>query len=1031
MPLTPEAHHRLVLDWLRGESTASLPKVALIDLDILTRTLWVLRDPRSMERGLRLLHRIASAQGEPMASERRQLFELRCEGSRPQVLAERAGLIHEATATSRLDRLLAASLAAVESARAGAMGRAARWERRLAQEARAQNDHFFEAIARIARIARLAADGDPSVNRAHLTRARRLIERSTYGQLLTIQLTFEVARQQDRAEDPEALWSFLTIARSNDVDPFMSDRAAWRAADLLAERGQPMSALALRLRVAQRRVLESPLPDRGRLSLDLASSFLDAEDPASGLRYARDGTALLDLSAPSRNELARGHAITAILAARCDKIAEATSALEVGQAHHGLLTTHELELDSLLVLAEVTLLSCTNRLNEAASRAGRHLQGALNVPGQARWTAELAREHLRLVRAGAGSTMSKLATIQDTTYRCAHAKSTAGLQEAYLASALNHASAGGDPVLARSALLEALRLETSLADADEADRKLVDELVSEHPELRTQLADAKPHGGRSSRTIKADLGRIAIELTRRYEDAATTIDALTRSRRRMSRIIDNLPVVAWSAKGIGQAFALCHSEGSLETIFGKSAATLLRSPESWLDQVAANDQEIVRQTLADVERHLVARTVEFWLDREDDPARRLEMHVMPVLGGTPEEGVLHGIMTDVTERWRLNDELRRVHKMDAVGQLADGIAHDFNNILGSVLSAASLLSTSLSADPDHQELLKIIEQAALRGEEMISRLRSLSKRKSNTPIPIEITHLLKETIEMSKGLIDPKIVVRYAGEDPELYTRIVPAAITQAILNVIVNAAESGPEDGQVVVAAQALDEDRLQITVSDTGRGMDDRTLERIYDPFFTNHAGSTDRGLGMTTVYRAVCNDHGEIHISSAEGQGTVVTIVLPRIPAPPRRERKQIELAEGSFVNGGKLLLIDDDPQLRAVGQRILSTAGFEVVTASDGRAGIEAFEACPDAWALVVCDLRMPRADGEAVVRAIRARHEQPPILLMTGCADEAPQAFADRYVNVGVIRKPFTAAAFIHEARVQLEASSRGRDVSPS
>jgi signal transduction histidine kinase len=388
-------------------------------------------------------------------------------------------------------------------------------------------------------------------------------------------------------------------------------------------------------------------------------------------------------------------------------------------------------------------------------------------------------------------------------------------------------------------------------------------------------------------------------------------------------------------------------------------------------------------------------------------------------------GVVFRVVVE-DERKRLERQVQHGQKLESLGILAGGIAHDFNNLLMGVLGNASLALAQLPVEsPARREVLDI-ERTAKRAAELVQQLLAYSgkgrfvvERVSPSAIVEEMVHLLEVSVSKNASLV--------LDLDPDAPSILADATqVRQVLVNLITNASEAlGGRSGVVSIRTGAtrcdrhylretcFDEDLgeglyARIEVSDTGAGMDRRTMSRIFDPFFTTKFAG--RGLGLAAVLGIVRSHRGTIEVRSEPGQGTCFTVLFPADTAESTAGRPRASDDTGLEAAGRCVLVVDDEEIVRQVAARMLDHLGFEVVSAADGHEALELFRATPERFAVVLLDLTMPRMGGEACLRELRAIRPDVRVILSSGHSEQDLVARRAGKDLAGVIQKPYEVVA---------------------
>ena len=401
-----------------------------------------------------------------------------------------------------------------------------------------------------------------------------------------------------------------------------------------------------------------------------------------------------------------------------------------------------------------------------------------------------------------------------------------------------------------------------------------------------------------------------------------------------------------------------------------------------------------------------------------------------VLGepGAPAE-FIQGIMTDVTERHRLEHELSQAVKMEAIGRLAGGIAHDFNNMLTAIGGYATLLAGSLASDDDRRTDAEAIIATTDRAAELVRQLLAFSRPHAEAPVTLELNAAIREIDGLIRRLIGADIEFSTDLTDDVGHVRIGPSQLEQILVNLAVNARDAMPDGGTLTIAtsARTLDSDRAVmaglnpsrfavIEVRDSGNGMDEVVLARLFEPFFTTKEPGRGTGLGLSTVYGTVAAAGGRIDVASEIGRGTSFTIALPSVE--PTLAGPIAPEGPMARVSGGteRVLVIEDEDAVRGLAVRALSKAGYSVVEAADGAAALRVASVSDAPIDLILSDVIMPGVRGGTAVADVRRAHPHARALFMTGYAD--PRTLSA--LEAPVLDKPFTPRELLARVRDVLD-----------
>ena len=390
------------------------------------------------------------------------------------------------------------------------------------------------------------------------------------------------------------------------------------------------------------------------------------------------------------------------------------------------------------------------------------------------------------------------------------------------------------------------------------------------------------------------------------------------------------------------------------------------------------------------------------------------------------------------ERESLEEQLRQAMKMEALGVLAGGIAHDFNNLLAAIMGNAELALTTLPGTAEQGPMLRGIVTASVSASELCNQMLAYAGRGALSVETLECNGLIQELGGLLQVALSKKAELVYDLCEEPLGARADRSQLRQVILNLITNAAEAiGNREGRIVLAtsARTLGREELELhgsdselepgdyvilRVSDTGPGMSPATQAAIFDPFYTTK--SAGRGLGLAAVQGIVRGHQGAITLESTPGVGTTFTVLLPRVPVPHDDAPRAPE--PGPETEGSRILVVDDDPEVREVLRRILESAKYRVLEASDGQEAIEVFRRDADSIDCVLLDLSMPKLDGEETFHELRKIREDARVVLSSGFTE---QEMLDRFNGfglAGVVQKPTPMPVLLAKIAEATECAQR-------
>ena len=491
-------------------------------------------------------------------------------------------------------------------------------------------------------------------------------------------------------------------------------------------------------------------------------------------------------------------------------------------------------------------------------------------------------------------------------------------------------------------------------------------------------------------------------ITRDVSEHAALQERLSASERRLRSLVDTVldtlvdGLIVIDGKGTIQVY-----NRACEKLFGYSAAEVVGQNVKLLLPTALRPghDQFLQNYLDTGIRKIIGRPREVPGCRKDGSTFPMNLSVgETAVGGQP---IYVGIIHDLTERNRTENELRQSQKMEAVGQLTGGIAHDFNNILMVILANVDTIIDDEAAPAGILERVHQIDRAAQRAAELTRQLLAFSRKQPLRPLPTDLNDIVTSTVRLIRRTFAEDITVETALARDLWTTSIDRTQLEAALVNLCINARDAMPQGGKLLLqtANIVLDEDyitgnpdavvgeQVMIAVTDTGDGIAPENLDKVFEPFFTTKEVGRGTGLGLSMVYGFIKQSQGHIKVYSEVGCGTSIKLYLPRIidngeaPAPA----SDLALAGGNE----RILVVEDDPQVRRGVVRQLRSLGYTVDEASDGAAGLVAFSAAAAVYDLVLTDLVMPGTlSGRSLADAVTQRRPGTPVVFMSGYTEEA-------------------------------------------
>ena len=396
------------------------------------------------------------------------------------------------------------------------------------------------------------------------------------------------------------------------------------------------------------------------------------------------------------------------------------------------------------------------------------------------------------------------------------------------------------------------------------------------------------------------------------------------------------------------------------------------------------------------------------------------------------------VLTDVTCRRQLEEQLRQAQKMEAVGMLAGGVAHDFNNLLTIISGYSQLMLNTLEpGDPNHysaEQILKAGERAAT-SDPAIAGFQPAAGAAAQGARPEQTGHGLST---MLRRLIGEDIDLQLALRPDLGMVSADPGQIEQVLMNLVVNARDAMPKGGTLTIETANVELDEgysgrhlavkpgpyALLAVSDNGGGMDEATQARLFEPFFTTKGAGQGTGLGLSTVFGIVKQSGGNLDVYSVPDRGTSVKVYLPRIDQPAAVEAESLR----SPVTSGSetILLVEDDEMVRHLVRETLVRAGYKVLDTSDPLEARRLSDRYRGPIHLLITDVVMPKVSGRELAEELHARRSEMKVLYMSGYTDNAIVNTGILQKEVAFLQKPFTPAALTAEVREVLDSGTRSR-----
>jgi nucleotide sugar dehydrogenase len=408
-----------------------------------------------------------------------------------------------------------------------------------------------------------------------------------------------------------------------------------------------------------------------------------------------------------------------------------------------------------------------------------------------------------------------------------------------------------------------------------------------------------------------------------------------------------------------------------------------------------------------------------------------EITLVPLMNGDGEVVGVVEVGRNVTEQRKLEEQLRQSQKMDAVGQLAGGVAHDFNNFLQIILGYAENLRQEQEEAGKSVTSTEQILNAGTKAAALTQQLLAFSRQQVMQPQVVEIDEVVDTTLDLVTRLIQSNVVIEVAKLASGTKVEVDANLIEQVLINLCLNARDAMPDGGTLTLAVNLMDQAHLPeglatndqgyvcVSVKDTGHGIAPENQERIFEPFFSTKDINKGTGLGLATAYGIIEQHHGAIKVVSAEGEGATFSVYLPITERSQVTETSTSE--KSSELAGGETILVaEDDKSIRDLLTFMLRSAGYDVITATNGAEALETFEAKKDQIQLLLIDVMMPELSGDKVIAKVRELESDMPCLIASGYSEDQGLERLVGEPHTRFINKPFKMAVLLSEVRGLLE-----------
>ena len=390
----------------------------------------------------------------------------------------------------------------------------------------------------------------------------------------------------------------------------------------------------------------------------------------------------------------------------------------------------------------------------------------------------------------------------------------------------------------------------------------------------------------------------------------------------------------------------------------------------------------------------------------------------------------------IAEEARLSEQLRHAQKMEAVGQLAGGVAHDFNNLLQVIRGFSEIARQGLDAKSEAHEAIASVLTATDRASILVRQLLSFARKQVLCVRLVDVNQIIRDLLPMLRPVMGERISLSHCSAVATAPVRADANQLEQVLINLCMNAREAMPEGGAVTLESDVMLADAEQcerqrlprpgpyvrISVSDTGRGMDEETRRRAFEPFFTTKGPGVGTGLGLAIVHGIVAQHGGATKLHSEPGTGTTVHLYLPA--SAEEASSASVQTSQPARHGTETILVAEDSPMVQKLAGKVLSRLGYRVLLACDGKEAIHLVDANAATIDLALLDVVMPNGGGQAVFEHLRKRRPDIPVLFATGYGPDMGKLDLTSIAHVGVLQKPYGLEQLADAIRRALDAGKQ-------
>jgi len=487
-----------------------------------------------------------------------------------------------------------------------------------------------------------------------------------------------------------------------------------------------------------------------------------------------------------------------------------------------------------------------------------------------------------------------------------------------------------------------------------------------------------------------------------------------KNKRDLQAILDNSPAVIYT-KDIDGRYSFINRQ--FEDVFSLERG----------DIIGKTDHEIFSEDIADVFRRNDLDVIEAGetIESEEitphqDGSHTYISNKFPLLDDDGNIYAVCGISTDITERIRQNEQLRHAQRMDALGKLTGGVAHDYNNMLAIILGYVDLLKQELKGQEVTTGYAYEIRHAAERGAKLTKKLLNFSRFKASHSQVVNINKTLHDEKDMLQKILTSRIQLSLDLDDNLWTSWLDDSELEDTLINICINAMHAIENTGKLTISTKNIEIEQgeyVQLSITDTGCGMDKQTMERIFDPFYTTK-GERGTGLGLSQVYGFIERSHAIIKVNSEVDKGTEFILYFPRYQRDVNDEVVSKSMDIKDIRGDETILVVDDEPVLLRLASMVLTTQGYKVVTAESATDAISILEQQP--VDLMITDIIMPDMNGYELAATVKEKYPGIKIQIASGYADNRSIGIVDKALQRTLLTKPYDIETLLTRVRQLLD-----------